>query len=181
LEDVNHKHYVFNIPKIIRPYFKYDRKLLGKLCRCGYDTVSAFYRKVVPDETAVPGAVLIYQTFGADAANYHCHVHGLFSEGVFDKEGRFYPVTGLPKKKMEDYFRLEVLGMLKKEGLISDDLIRNLLSWKHSGFSVHSEGKVVANDDDGRERLAKYMIRSPISTKRLTYDRENQIVYYRTD
>jgi hypothetical protein len=30
-------------------------------------------------------------------------------------------------QKMEEYFRLSVLGMLKKEGLISEDLIRNLL------------------------------------------------------
>jgi hypothetical protein len=181
LEEVNHKHYVFSIPKIIRPYFKFNRKLLGKLCHCCYDTVKTFYQEVVPDKDAVPGAVLIYQTFGAEAANYHCHVHGLFSEGAFDKSGQFYPVTGIPYKRMEEYFRLSVLGMLKNEGLISEDLIRNLLGWKHSGFNIHAEGKAVINDDQGRERLAKYMIRPPISMARLTYDRENQVVYYRTD
>ncbi len=67
--------------------------------------------------------------------------NGLFSEGVFDKTERFYPVTGLSYKRMEEYFRLSVLGMLKKEGLIFDELIRNLLGWKHSGFNIHAEGK----------------------------------------
>lgn len=137
--------------------------------------------EVVPVEDAVPGAVLLYQTFGSDAANYHCHVHGLFSEGVFDKEGNFYPVTGMNNKKMEEYFRILVLQMLKEEGLISDEFIQKLLTWKHSGFSVYGEGKAVANDDDGRERLARYLIRPPISMKRFSYDRENQIVYYCTN
>ncbi len=181
LEKVNHRHFTFVIPKIIRTYFKYNRKLLGKLCTCAYDTVKVFYSEVLLDKSAVPGAVLIYQTFGADAANYHCHVHGLFSEGSFDKYGYFYPVMGLPYDKMEDYFRLSVLEMLKKEGLITDEFIRSLLTWKHSGFSVYAEGKALSTDDDGRERLAKYMIRPPISMDRLTYDRENQIVYYRTN
>ncbi|MBI5412366.1 transposase [Candidatus Peregrinibacteria bacterium] len=71
--------------------------------------------------------------------------------------------------------------MLKDEGLISGDLIQNLLGWKHSGFNIHAEGKAVINDDAGRERLARYMIRPPISMARLTYDRENQVVFYRTD
>jgi len=76
-----------------------------------------------------------------------------------------------------------------------------LRDWKHSGFNIHlsavpdtaqagAEGKAVINDDPGRERLAKYMIRPPISISRFTYDlsacnaqagRGNQIVYYRTD
>jgi hypothetical protein len=31
--------WVFTIPKRLRVYFRYDRKLLGKLCRAAFDTV----------------------------------------------------------------------------------------------------------------------------------------------
>jgi hypothetical protein len=36
---VPHRQWVFTIPKRLRVYFRYDRKLLGKLCRAAYDTV----------------------------------------------------------------------------------------------------------------------------------------------
>ncbi len=60
--------------------------------------------------------------------------------------------------------------MLLKEGLITEERVRMILSWRHSGFHVHNEGKVVANDAEGRERLARYLIRPPVSLERLTYD-----------
>src|SRR3989338_7138459 len=62
-----------------------------------------------------------------------------------------------------------------------------ILSWRHfslrsmqalPGFHVHNEGRVVANDMEGRERLARYLIRPPVSLERLTYDRKNQQVFY---
>ncbi len=55
------------------------------------------------------------------------------------------------------------------------------------GFHVHNEGRVVANDVEGRERLARYLIRPPVSLERLTFfaslnastaDREGQQVSY---
>ena len=46
------------------------------------------------------------------------------------------------------------------------------------GFHIHNEGKVVANDTEGRERLARYIIRPPVSLERLAYDREGQQVFY---
>ena len=78
--------------------------------------------------------------------------------------------------------------MLLKEGLITEDRVRMILSWRHfslrsmqalPGFHVHNEGRVVANDMEGRERLARYLIRPPVSLERLTYDRENQQVCYK--
>src|SRR3990170_912556 len=49
---------------------------------------------------------------------------------------------------------------------------------RHTGFHIHNEGKVVANDTEGRERLARYIIRPPVFLERLAYDREGQQVFY---
>jgi Transposase zinc-binding domain len=45
LEKVPHRQYVFTIPKMLRIYFKYDRKLLGKLSQCAYQTVNSPSRR----------------------------------------------------------------------------------------------------------------------------------------
>jgi hypothetical protein len=39
---VPHRHVVLSIPKILRRYFLYDRKLLSDLNRCGWEVLKAF-------------------------------------------------------------------------------------------------------------------------------------------
>ena len=58
LKAVPHRHFVFSIPKILRRYFLYDRKLLSELSRCGWETLKEFFREAVPEKGAVPGAVV---------------------------------------------------------------------------------------------------------------------------
>ena len=77
-----------------------------------------------------------------------------------------------------EIFQHKVFRMLLKEGLITEERVRLILSWRHTGFHIHNEGKVVANDTEGRERLARYIIRPPVSLERLAYDREGQQVFY---
>ncbi len=71
---VPHRHVVLSIPKILRRYFLYDRKLLSKLSRCGWKALKAFYTTGVRDSKAVPGAVVAIQTFG-DFLGFHPHLH----------------------------------------------------------------------------------------------------------
>ena len=44
LADVPHRQWVFTIPKRLRVYFRYDRSLLGKLCRAAYDTLREVFK-----------------------------------------------------------------------------------------------------------------------------------------
>ncbi len=55
--------------------------------------------------------------------------------------------------------RAELLRTLLGKDLISQDIVDNLLSWRHSGFSVH--GDVKAHDRTTAARLGRYMIRCP--------------------
>jgi hypothetical protein len=56
-------------------------------------------------------------------------------EGGFDDEGTFFyiPFSGL--QSMVEVFRRRVIKLLVERKLLNDDFARNLLSWKHSGFS----------------------------------------------
>ena len=62
-----------------------------------------------------------------------------------------------------------MLGLLRRRGLLSQDRIELLLSWRRSGFSVHN--RVYAHPEDGRdfEALVRYMMRSPVSLTRLSF------------
>jgi hypothetical protein len=70
-----------------------------------------------------------------------------------------------------------VLRMLLGKELISEAVVDNLLSWRHSGFSAH--GAVRVEDRQGAVRLGRYMIRCPIALKRLRWDKQTAEVLYR--
>jgi hypothetical protein len=97
LKAVPHRHFIFSIPKILRRYFLYDRRLLSDLSRCGWESLKVFFHEAVPEENAVPGAVIAIQSFG-DFLGFNSHLHVLASDGCFYGQGMFRPalarVTG---------------------------------------------------------------------------------------
>ena len=57
--------------------------------------------------------------------------------------------------------------MLVTKELLSPDWAERLLSWRHSGFNVHS---LIQTDTKAEaERMGKYMIRPVVSLERLEY------------
>jgi hypothetical protein len=61
-----------------------------------------------------------------------------------------------------------VLRTLLAKELVTETVVDNLLSWRHSGFSAH--GAVRVEDRQGAVRLGRYMIRCPIVLERLVWD-----------
>jgi hypothetical protein len=64
LEDVPHRQVVLTIPKRLRPYFRYERALLGDLAACAWRALRLWVLAYFEDEAAVPGAVGFIQTAG---------------------------------------------------------------------------------------------------------------------
>ncbi len=58
LKKIPHRHFVFSIPKILRRYFLYDRKLLADLSRCAWESLKIFLQEAVPENDPFPGAVI---------------------------------------------------------------------------------------------------------------------------
>ena len=88
LEQFPHRQWVFSIPKRLRPYFMYDRKLLPKLSQCAWKVLSCYLKQGVSIEEAMPGAVIAVQTFG-DFLNFNPHYHIIATDGCFDNDGIF--------------------------------------------------------------------------------------------
>ncbi len=56
--------------------------------------------------------------------------------------------------------------------------IRNLLGWRHSGFSLHNAVRIGAADSDGRRGVAEYILRSPFSQEKPRYQAKTGNVIY---
>lgn len=67
---------------------------------------------------------------------------------------------------------IRLLTVLQQEGRIDEELIRKLLGWRRSGFSVQNEVRVGSQDVAGRRRVAESILRSSFSQERGRTPRE---------
>jgi len=131
LEDVPHRHIVFTVPKRIRSFFKYNRRLLSILLSAAREALKDIFTK----DGGTIGAILTAQTAG-ESLNYHPHLHGLVANGVWSKDDVFSPFTEIDLKALNSRFAKRVLAALCKKGLIDSSAVAQILSQEHTGFSV---------------------------------------------
>jgi ribosomal protein S27E len=182
LKKIPHRHFVFSIPKILRRYFLYDRKLLADLSRGAWESLKVFLQDAVPEDDPVPGAVIAMQTFG-DFLGFNPHCHILVTDGCFYGDGGMFRVAPpLELKKLEALFRHNMFRMLLDKGKITQELIAMLSSWRYSGFNVFCGNRISPDDDTAMENLARYIIRASFSQERMQYlDQEGTVVYTSRD
>jgi len=128
-------------------------------------------------EPLLPGMIAVVQTFGDDLS-WHPHVHALVTRGGWNRAGQWVGVPFVDGEAAALVLRHRVFSLLRGEGLLSEERIRLLLSWRHSGFSVHTAVTVPPDDRDGLERLARYLLRPPVSLERLLLDEHAQTMAY---
>jgi|YelNatPaOPRAMG01_1025707.scaffolds.fasta_scaffold52738_2 hypothetical protein len=178
LKKVPHRHFIFSIPKILRRYFLYDRKLLAGLSRCAWDSLKVFIQQTVPEKQPLPGAVIAVQTFG-DFLGFNPHCHILVTDGCFyGDRGMFRVASPLELKKLEAIFRHKVFKMLLNRGKITKEMISMLSTWRHSGFNIFCGHRIAPKDETAMENLARYIIRASFSQERMRYlEQEGKVVY----
>jgi hypothetical protein len=159
LKYLPHRQWVFSIPKRLRIYFMYDRRLLAKLSLRAWKILKLRLEQAVPCEDAVPGAVIAVQSFG-DFQNLNPHLHIIATDGCFYGSGSFMVSPMLNPRELEGLFRHEILKLLKAEGKINDRVIENMMGWHHSGFNVYCGAAIWPHNEDGLENLARYIIRA---------------------
>src|SRR5713226_81576 len=179
LYPIPHRQYVFTIPKMLRPHFRFDRKLLGKLSQRAYQCLKEFFCKTLNKKEGALGVVMSIQTFG-DLINFHPHLHCLVTDGCFLPNGWFYVLPEIDVRKLEKLFQHKVLKLLLKEKRISKEWVEKLLSWRNSGFNIHNQVKIGSQDKRGRESPAQYILRSPFSQEKMTYWQDSKTVLYRS-
>jgi len=74
-----------------------------------------------------------------------------------------------------------VFSLYLAAGKIEPDVVENMRTWQHSGFSVDQSVFLPAGDRQGIERLVRYMTRCPFSLSRLVKVTETGQVVYKAE
>ena len=180
LADVPHRQVVLTVPKRLRPYFLYDRTLLGDLSRVAARTVTAFIRATVGEQHLSVGIVSSIQTHGS-LANWHPHLHLLVTDGGFRPDGSFVRLPLHDVATLTEAFRRAVLTMFVTRELLDIDTAQGMLAWPHAGFHVHDAVWAAADDKAFTVRLARYCARNPLALGRMEYAEPESAVTYHSD
>ena len=97
-----HRLVTLSMPKMLRVFFKHDRKLFSEVSRLIFNMVQSYYNEAARTsvETA---AVLCFQSFG-EFLRWNSHFHGLFLEGGFDENGNFIYIPFSNLSQMTECF-----------------------------------------------------------------------------
>ena len=139
LLDLPHRQFVFTIPKILRPYFKSDKRLFGEVFRLIFSLLFEFFSLAAGQELLC-ACVVSYQSFG-EFARFHPHWHVLVLEGGFAKYERFVYLPISADEGMLKVWQAAILSMFLRKELIDQARVNMLKDWKHSGFSIRASRK----------------------------------------
>ena len=173
-----HRQFVHTIPKILRIYFRYDRKLFSEITRLIYDMMVAYYNEAC-NKKIMTAAIISYQSSG-EFLRFNPNLHSLILEGGFDEHGNFFFIPIADTSRMTECFRQLVIKRFTEKELISQSLADNLLSWRNSGFSIDNSIRITGSNDKARESLSQYIARCPVSLQKLDYDDVNGKVIFNT-
>ena len=174
---VAHRQVVLTIPKRLRLHTRFDRKLLGKLCACAWTCLQAEVRRLLGRDDVVPGMVAAIQTFG-ELLHWHPHFHVLLTCGAFTPQGEFLELPELDLERLQAAWQEAVFALYLAEDKIEPEVVENMRTWPHSGFSVDQSVYLPAGDRAGIERLVGYMTRCPFSLSRLVkVTKTGQVIY----
>jgi hypothetical protein len=128
----------------------------------------------------IHGAAVIAYASAGEFARWNPHLHAIFLEGGFDREGRFIHVPSLNLSKLSQYFRSSMVAFFLKRTL-NERLAKNMLGWTHGGFSVDLTVKIPASSSKAREALAQYIARPPVSLQKILVEEHAGSVLYRSE
>jgi hypothetical protein len=98
--------------------------------------------------------------------------------GAFTPQGEFLKLPELDLERLQTAWQEAVFALYLAEEKIEPEVIENMRTWPHSGFSIDQSVFLPAGDRAGIERLAGYMARCPFSLSRLVkVSQAGQVIY----
>ncbi len=150
---------------------------MKELCRIANRCLVEFMQTALGLPEGIAGSVMVIHTFG-EYLDFHPHLDALVADGLFTRSGVFHVLPDVSLRPLEELFRARVITFLIEKGLLPPERARMLRNWKHSGFNIHQSRRVGPDEDQARERLAQYIIRSPFSLEKMRLtDPAGSIVY----
>ena len=108
-------------------------------------------------------------------------MHVLLTCGAFTSEGQFLELPELDLERLQTAWQEAVFALYLAEDKIEPEVVENMRTWPHSGFSVDQSVYLPAGDRAGIQRLVGYMTRCPFSLSRLVKVTETRQVIYKAE
>jgi len=103
-----------------------DRRLLKLILRCAFEAVKQAMKDALPRGTAADAtcsAILAIHTAG-NLLQWNPHVHGILSEGLFDRQERNHHIPDLDAKLVEDLLTYSRCGeKMRVVSVITDPVV----------------------------------------------------------
>jgi hypothetical protein len=97
------------------------------------------------------------------------YLHVLAAAGAFSDDAAFHPLAAWDGDEIMPLFHERLLARLVEEHALSQDLATKLSSCRGTGFSAHVGEAMPSDDPRAIKDLAGYVVRNPLSLRRLVY------------
>ena len=124
-----HLHITFTIPKLLRGYFRRNRKLLKLLIQSANFAIKQYFHETLGMKDGYTGGIFCIQSHGS-LFNFHPHIHALVLAGIL-KDDTFYQPFTISTDVIAQLFRARLLAILFKQEIITQEIIDLLMSWNH--------------------------------------------------
>ena len=175
---VRHRHCVFTVDELLRPFFLEDRSLLNCLFHAVSSVVLSLFRRMNRSKNYTPGFIMVLHTFGRDL-KWNPHIHCLISEGGFSDDGFWKNVSHFNYTYLRNAFRTALLNELEMRIGPSFKKTKALCyrNNKH-GFYVYAKPKK-CDPDTVVKYIGRYLGRPTIALSRIdSYDGETVTFHY---
>ena len=95
-------------------------------------------------------------------------------EGGFDQNDTFIFIPLGAAAALTEIWRCRVIARFLEKGLLNPDFARKIPAWQHAGFSIESGTRIL--DQPTREALCQYLVRAPVSLRRIRWDEQQDTV-----
>ena len=119
----------------------------------------------------MPGMIATIQTHG-ELSHWHPQMRMLITCGAFTPEGDFLELPEFDMERLLVVWQDAIFELYQAEEKIEAEVVENMRSWPHSGFSVNQSVYLPVGNRAGIERLIPYMTRCPFSLSRLVKVRD---------
>lgn len=178
LVHARHRHCVFTIDDLLRPFFLEDRSLLNCLFHAVNSVILRMFHKMNQSMNYTPGFILVLHTFGRDL-KWNPHIHCLVSEGGLSDNNFWKTVNHFNYNYLRNAFRTALLNEMEAKIGPSFKKTKALCYAKNkNGFYVYAKPNK-CDPDTVLKYIGRYLGRPVIATSRIDhYDGDSVTFHY---